>query len=185
MFEYLDKIREWAPVGVDLLILLVGACTALQALFLFLGKWFPACATIAHWLGIAALDIKQAADGVSKLLGKGKDAAKAGTVAIVALLLSGCAGSFEEARIAGAGPHLKATPLSPHCESLDATHRTWGGVAKFSGALAGVSGLAAIPVDEKDARIALASGAAAAGAIAVTSVFISEDAASSFVRDCQ
>lgn len=90
MFEYLDKIREWAPVLVDLLILVVGACTALQMVFLFLGKWFPGCATIAHWLGIAALDLKQAADGVSKILGKGKDAAKTGTVALVLLFVVGC-----------------------------------------------------------------------------------------------
>lgn len=100
----------------------------------------------------------------------------------LAFALSGCAGSFEEAR----APHIKlgAPPLSERCQSLDSMHRTWGAGAKGSGFLAGMSGLATIPDESKEARIGLAAGAVAMGAVAVTSVFVSEDAATSFVREC-
>jgi hypothetical protein len=48
-----------------------------------------------------------------------------------------------------------------------------------------MSGLATIPTDEsKELRIGLAAGAVTMGAVAVTSVFVSEDAATSFVREC-
>jgi hypothetical protein len=105
------------------------------------------------------------------------------TLVLLALLSFGCAGSFDEAR----SPHFKlgaAPPLSERCQSLDSTHRTWGAVAKGSGFLAGVSGLGAIPDTSQELRIGLAVGAVTMGAVAVTSVFVSEDAASSFVREC-
>jgi hypothetical protein len=96
--------------------------------------------------------------------------------------LSGCAGSFEESR-AAAHPGIKLTPLSDRCVSLDSTRRAWGASAKGAGFLAGGAGLATIPEYDKSARVGVAIGAAAAGALAVTSVFVSEDAATEFVKE--
>ena len=94
---------------------------------------------------------------------------------LLALLLVGCAGSFEGTRV---------RIVSPYCQSLDAVHRTWGGVAKGSGIAASGLGAAVIPNESSGARIGIAVGAIASGALAATSVFISEDAVGSYVRDC-
>lgn len=105
---------------------------------------------------------------------------------------AGCAGSFEETRgklIVGAPPpgttQVMVDVDRSHCESLDGQHRAWGGVAKGAAALGAGLGAGLIPSDEsKELRIGLAAGAIGAGALAATSVFVSEDAASSYVRDC-
>lgn len=99
------------------------------------------------------------------------------------LLLPGCAGSFEEARFAG-GRVGAAPEKVERCSSLDSTHRTWGGVAKTSAALAGASGLSTIATDDQRLDTGLAIGAAAAGAVAVGAEFVSQDAAASWAREC-
>jgi hypothetical protein len=112
------------------------------------------------------------------------------TMLFVAAFLSfGCAGSFEETRgqvKVGAAPTATIVAVDPgYCRGLDSQHRAWGGVAKGSGAVAAGLGAGLIPSDEsKELRIGLAAGAIGAGALAATSVFVSEDAASSYVRDC-
>jgi hypothetical protein len=100
----------------------------------------------------------------------------------IVLLLSGCAGSFEESR-----GHVRVgvpPELVQRCAALDDQHRTWGAIEKGSAFLAGASGLAVIPVQDETARVALASGAVVAGGTAVVSGFVSQDAAVAWSREC-
>jgi hypothetical protein len=116
-------------------------------------------------------------------------------VMLFAGALTGCAGSFEEARVArptGApGPAgLKVTLLGAgvdrgECIALDGTHRAWGGVAKGAGVVAAGLGALEVPDMGKNARIGFGAGALAMGGVAAASVFISEDAATSWARDCR
>lgn len=104
-----------------------------------------------------------------------------------ALTLSGCAGTFEEARIAG---HAAAAPAAPspsdvaYCRDLDGSRTTWGAIAKGSAALAGASGLATLPVDSERGRLALGGATLAVGAVSVVAVYVSEAQGAAWVRDC-
>jgi hypothetical protein len=131
--------------------------------------------------------------GAQAVGGKSRRARKAGktTVAsflLLSVLVVGCAGSFEEARLAGlrARSPDKSVAVAPseRCQSLDNQHRTWGGVAKVSAVLAGAQGLSAIPVDDKTARIGLAAGTAVTAAAAAGAEYLSEGAAESWAREC-
>jgi hypothetical protein len=107
------------------------------------------------------------------------------TLCLVALsLLPACGGSFEEAR----NPKIEfgAAPQSPRCADLDDAQGTWGGVALFSGALAGSSGLSAIPVPEDidELRIGLLIGSGVSGATALASGFIAKSKATAWAREC-
>jgi hypothetical protein len=104
---------------------------------------------------------------------------------------AGCAGSFEEARATTPTKRM-GVPLNgvvgidrAECVSLDSSHRIWGGLAK--GAAVAAAGLGALEVPDlgKDARIGIGATAIGMGAIAAASVFISEDAAASWARDCR
>ena len=104
-----------------------------------------------------------------------------------ALTLTGCAGTFEEARLAGAPASAPAAP-SPadvaYCRDLDSSRTTWGAVAKGSAALAGASGLATLPVDSERGRLALGGATLAVGAVSVVAVYVSESKGAAWVRDC-
>jgi hypothetical protein len=117
-------------------------------------------------------------------------------LALIFVLTTGCAGSFEEARLAT--PHRPAPAEPPggtrvalmvdtrsECISLDGTHRTWGGIAKGAGAVTVGLGALEVPDMGKEARIGVGVGALVTGAVAAASVFISEDAATSWARDCR
>ena len=96
-----------------------------------------------------------------------------------ALLVAGCAAPLQQQATLGGPGQAQA------CGRLDSDHRTWGAIAKFSGALAGSGGLVAIPTDErKELRWVAGLSAAAFGALAATAVYVSEDAAASWARDC-
>jgi hypothetical protein len=103
-------------------------------------------------------------------------------VVLLALSTFGCGGSFEEAR----NPKITmgAAPQSERCASLDDTKRFWGGGSKFMGALGGGAGIAIIPVKDETGRIVLASSAAGLAAAAIGAGFISDDAATSWAREC-
>lgn len=105
-------------------------------------------------------------------------------LALILLFLSvtGCAGSFEEAR---APKRLAASPPpSARCIELDDRHTFWGGSSKFSAALSGASGLSTIPIEDERARIGLAAGSAVLAAVAVGAGFVSESASESWAREC-
>ena len=104
-----------------------------------------------------------------------------------ALTLSGCATTFEEARLAGATAAAPAAP-SPtdvaYCRDLDGSRTTWGAVAKGSAALAGTSGIGALEVEGRDAQLAVAGAALGVGTLAVVAVYVSEAQGAAWVRDC-
>jgi hypothetical protein len=102
-----------------------------------------------------------------------------------AALLIGCGGHFEEAR----GPRsitigAPAPALVARCISLDDREAFYGGTAKGSAALAGASGIAAVPVSDERGRVALGISSAVLAAVAVTTGFIAESAATSWAREC-
>ena len=106
---------------------------------------------------------------------------------LFALTLCGCAGSFEEAAKPRLAMHAAAAPRdAARCASLDDGHRAWSAVAKGSAFLASGSGLSVIPIpsDEKTARIAVASGAVVAAGLAAVSVFVADDFAAAWSREC-
>lgn len=101
---------------------------------------------------------------------------------ISAILAIGCGGTFEEARRPSV--QIGAAPPSPRCISLDDQHALYGGAAKFSAALAGASGLAAIPVKDEKAQLALGISSAVLAGVAVGTAFISDAKATSWAREC-
>jgi hypothetical protein len=107
-------------------------------------------------------------------------------VVMGSMMGSGCAGSFEESRLAGLDPQARAAapPPTERCQSLDDQHRWLGGVAKGSAFLAGASGIATWPVDNERAELGLAIGAGVMGATAVTAEYLSSEAESAWVREC-
>lgn len=73
-----------------------------------------------------------------------------------------------------------------YCIQLDKDHRIWGALAKFSGALAGTGGLATLPIpeDQKTARVSVGISAAVMGAFAAAAVYVEQDAASTWAKQC-
>lgn len=116
-----------------------------------------------------------------------------GTATVLVIGLStmatqGCAGSFEEARLAGAQDRLAGAKVNPaRCASLDSKHAWGGAVAVGAASLAGVSGLATIKVDDedRDLRYGLAVGSVGAAALAVGAEAYARSAATSYARECQ
>jgi len=106
----------------------------------------------------------------------------AGATLLLVLSLGGCAGSFEESRLAGG--KLRAAPPSARCIALDDSHRTWGGIAKGTAFAAGSAGIGTIPVGDATTRLSVAIGAAVLGTAAAASVFVSEDYATTWAREC-
>jgi hypothetical protein len=99
-------------------------------------------------------------------------------------LLTGCGGHFEEAR----GPRsvtIGAPPpaLFARCITLDDREAFYGGAAKGTAALAGASGLATVPVSDDRAKLALGVSSAVLAAVAVTTGFIAESSATSYVSE--
>lgn len=106
---------------------------------------------------------------------------------VFALVIAGCGGTFEEAK----NPNVAvgAPPQSERCAELDDRAAWMGGTAKFSGALAGASGLATIAVPDSmggadEARVGLAISSAVMGGVAVGAGFISSSASTSWAREC-
>jgi hypothetical protein len=102
----------------------------------------------------------------------------------IGMLLCGCSGSLEAAR--HTTPTLGAAPDSPTCVALDSQHRTWGALAEFAGVVAGVGGLSTLPIpaDDKTARTTVAISSIVVGAFAATAVYVEQDAASTWAREC-
>lgn len=100
MLELIEKFHSLAPQLLDTLMALVALCTSLQLVFVTLAKLVSfvspkagaALDSVAHWLGIAALDVKQATDGVKKAIGKAPDSKKTlgALLFCVVLFVPGC-----------------------------------------------------------------------------------------------
>lgn len=99
-------------------------------------------------------------------------------VVVFGYFLMGCAAPMTQANYPSTSER--------YCERLDEQHRAWGALAKFSGVLASSGALVAIPTDDhKDVRWAAGLSAAALGAFAAASVFVAEDAAATWARECR
>lgn len=107
-------------------------------------------------------------------------------VLLALLLLSSCAGSFEEARSShAAAVSFRAAAVEDHCQSLDTAHRTWDAIAKTAGFLSGGSGLAEIPFGtDKDLRLGLAIGTVGMASVAVFAEVESQGFSSSWAKEC-
>lgn len=107
------------------------------------------------------------------------------TLLLALFAVTGCATTFDEARLAGAPRAAATTPADvAYCRELDSSRTTWGAVAKGSAALAGASGLATLPVDSERGRLALGGATLAVGAVSVVAVYVSESKGAAWVRDC-
>jgi hypothetical protein len=114
-------------------------------------------------------------------------------VLVLALSTVGCAGSFEEAKIAGLQSRglIGAKPQpTERCITLDDRRQFYGGTAKGTALLGGASGLAALPFDSDDPdgkkiKISLAVGGLIMGGIAITAQTIGDGASKSWVAECQ
>lgn len=111
---------------------------------------------------------------------------KIGILGLLALISTGCAGTFEEARIAGVKAR-EAAPAAPaatleRCQRLSDAARLEGALAKGGAALTGASGIATWPV-EGDARVglAIASGVLAAGTATV--LYLQDSDSSAYVAE--
>lgn len=109
-------------------------------------------------------------------------------VLVASTMLSGCAGTFEEARLArhpaGAKTLTASAPLSDRCVKLSDRIR-WEGATEVGGlALTGATGLSAIPIDGKTERIAIVS--ATTGIVVGTAIvhFLTESDRAAFVTEC-
>lgn len=109
----------------------------------------------------------------------------------MAFALSGCAGSFEEARPPRSIPSnatveqaAAIVSVTARCQQLDDDASRYSGAAKFWGALAGGSGISTIPADDKGWRIGLATGAAVSAALAIAADALAHGSAVEYVKEC-
>jgi len=144
--------------------------------------------TAAFWAGVDATGLWH----VGKKLVPSTGAAKRATqitlpsIALLAILLGGCAGSLEESKLAGLDPQARAAaqPASERCQSLDNEQRWLGGASKGLVFLGGASGIATWPVESHDAKVGLAIGAGVAAAGAVVTEYIADGARSRWAQEC-
>jgi hypothetical protein len=193
--EVVKAVHDLAPAAMDTISALVALCTSLQAVLLVAGKWSTKAAAVAHWLGIAAVDLKQFGEGVKKATGKATDALKGSNVAIVmllALFLGGCAGSLGPAQTAGAKERSEKIglkfgsppPPSAYCQSIDSQRSTLGFFGKLTAGSATVAaGSVAYWQDERSDNIA-ALTAASLAAISVALFSWSDDKDTTHAKDC-
>jgi hypothetical protein len=111
--------------------------------------------------------------------------------ALLTLLLCSCSASLESAK-----PPRTPRPepdegvvetmidVPDRCPDLDDRRVIWGAVGKGATVLGGGAGLATIPVDDKNARIALATGTALMATVAAVAIYVQEGADESWVREC-
>jgi hypothetical protein len=109
-------------------------------------------------------------------------------IALVSVLvLSGCAGSFEEAKLAGRSERLSAAPVTPpsvRCISLDTQQRNWATLGAGAAVAAGASGATAIPCKDETCRTVLVSVAVGAAVTAAAAEMASHGASTSWAREC-
>jgi hypothetical protein len=100
---------------------------------------------------------------------------------------AGCAGSLEEAKLAGRayrGAAAKSAAPPVDCVSIDRAHITWDAVGKGAAFVGGASGIAILPVHDDTGRIALVAGVVGAGLVAVISETVSQGLAAEWARYC-
>ena len=108
---------------------------------------------------------------------------------VLASVTSGCAGSLEEAKLAGRAyrPLVAKTGTTPDgvdCVSIDRAHIVWDGTAKVAAFLASGEGIAMIPIHDEGARVGLAVGVIGAGAVAILAESFSVGLATEWAKYC-
>lgn len=179
---------------------MIGVIIIVSSLLGGLGSLIPD-AWGGEWLRRAGLDVAwfvvKLREFGPKVPPSGPPAALLLLVALSALPMTGCAGSFEIAKVAGAqdrgvtraqvsyGAGATAAPADPkRCQALDETHMVWSSFAKAGAALTGGAGLATIPADDQGARIGLAVGAVIVGAFTAAAITVADSSAESWSREC-
>jgi hypothetical protein len=108
-------------------------------------------------------------------------------ILILVLLTAGCAGTFEEAKLAGS--KLGAPQSSPErCASLSDAEALWSSVARGSAVVG--AGAALTPLhdevrDDKTGRIVAASVAATGATVAGFSAYLSSRKGAQYVEECR
>jgi hypothetical protein len=128
-------------------------------------------------------------------------AAKGGTVSLLLLviLLPGCAGSLQAARVEGAPARSETLQAAPDkvaataaCQSTDSKHRTWATVAEVLGVLGGGSGIGGLVVEAKkdqdprdrDWGRGLAVTAVVVGGASAGATYLATSYATDWAREC-
>lgn len=111
--------------------------------------------------------------------------AKANLALLVIMLgISGCFGTFEEARVVQAGP-LQASPTrvsSDRCVELSDREWLYGGIAKGGAVLTGATGISALPLEgHYETAVAITTLTVAAGTAA--SFWYSQSAGTKYVME--
>lgn len=114
-------------------------------------------------------------------------------ILLLAICLSGCAGSLEQSRAVGQNERRLGAVAAPagtpeRCAELDDRAAFWGGGAKVGAALASGAGLSSVAVDgddRRDLKTGLQIGAVVAAAAAAGAFVIAESATRSWARECQ
>ncbi len=107
------------------------------------------------------------------------------TLAMFAVLcLVGCAVPLESARREGALLGVSSAPTPGRCESLDDARTTWGAIAKGAAVVAGASGISALPVEDDEARLALASVGVTGALVGAVAVYVAEAKGEAWAREC-
>lgn len=113
-----------------------------------------------------------------------------GVLVLGLMLLSGCAGTFEEARVAGLEQRAAAPPASARaavspaerCQSLSIAARNEGALAKFGAALTGATGISTWPLEDRlQTGAAILSGVLAA--FTATAVWLHETDSAAYVAE--
>lgn len=102
------------------------------------------------------------------------------------LASQGCAGSFEEAKLAGRGySTAKASAPAPsaRCVELDDARGQWSAIAKAAGVVSGAGGIASIPVSP-EARPYVVGGVVVFLTAGAYALIRSESASTAWVREC-
>jgi hypothetical protein len=100
--------------------------------------------------------------------------------------MSGCAGTLEESRGQAQIQSLAGIPTVRNesaCRALSAEAKWYGATAKVSAALAGGSGIAAWPIEDKNARVALVISAGALGAASLGLVYLYDATTNQWVTE--
>lgn len=103
---------------------------------------------------------------------------------VLAFVLAGCAGPFEETRAARTSARAAAAPPSSRCVELDNRYASWGAIAKGAVVVSGASGIATVPAKSDGLKTGLAITSVAAAALGASAIFVSEAAATSWAREC-
>jgi len=163
----MEQVLKWFGVVCVL-------ATALSAFLSTVGTLLPEGPT-----RVRVLWLRDRLDALGLDLRKlGPVAPKLALLVVLSLPLTACS----TLRSAGFAP-MASAPSPERCATLSDRASTWSAIAGGSALLAGGGGLAIIPTESSGARLAIAIGSVAVGALAAASQVVSSRASSQFVAE--